>query len=184
MIAPIKNRRTAFCGPPDFCRRSGGNRSGRTHRSAPTEEPSPTARPAAAKRGAEAIRRPPRCRRHHPPRDGSIGNRRRPKRARQRAIENTLAPVRRPPCARRATAPECAQKRSFLLDRARPVFFSARPKRKWGVHCPAGNPAVIRQPNSWHPAGDQRPPLRRGPAETRAGGHTGPPLYLLRGRGE
>ena len=33
----------------------------------------------------------------------------------------------------------CA-KRSFLLDRARPVFFSARPKRKWGVesrsdHC-------------------------------------------------
>ena len=28
----------------------------------------------------------------------------------------------------------CA-KRSFLLDRARPVFFSARPKRKWGAHC-------------------------------------------------
>ena len=26
-------------------------------------------------------------------------------------------------------------KRSFLLDRARPVFFSARPKRKWGAHC-------------------------------------------------
>ena len=25
-------------------------------------------------------------------------------------------------------------KRSFLLDRARPVFFSARAKRKWGVH--------------------------------------------------
>ena len=28
--------------------------------------------------------------------------------------------------------PERNQKRSFLLDRARPVFFSARPKRKWG----------------------------------------------------
>ena len=28
-------------------------------------------------------------------------------------------------------------KRSFLLDRPRPVFFSARPKRKWGVECPA-----------------------------------------------
>ena len=25
------------------------------------------------------------------------------------------------------------KKRSFLLDRSRPVFFSARPKRKWGV---------------------------------------------------
>ena len=31
----------------------------------------------------------------------------------------------------------CGQKRSFLLDRARPVFFSARPKRKWGVHLPS-----------------------------------------------
>ena len=31
----------------------------------------------------------------------------------------------------------CDQKRSFLLDRARPVFFSTRGKRKWGVH-PAG----------------------------------------------
>ena len=31
----------------------------------------------------------------------------------------------------------CGQKRSFLLDRARPVFFSTRGKRKWGVH-PAG----------------------------------------------
>ena len=55
----------------------------------------------------------------------------------------------------------CDQKRFFSLDRAiaqplaalpltdaayplrvRPVFFSARPKRKWGVHCPAGNPAA------------------------------------------
>ena len=35
--------------------------------------------------------------------------------------------------------PERDKKRSFLLDRARPVFFSARPKRKWGVHCPAIN---------------------------------------------
>ena len=25
--------------------------------------------------------------------------------------------------------------RSFLLDRARPVFFSARSKRKWGAYC-------------------------------------------------
>ena len=35
---------------------------------------------------------------------------------------------------RGANAPACAKKRSFLLDRARPVFFSTRWKRKWGVH--------------------------------------------------
>ena len=29
----------------------------------------------------------------------------------------------------------CDQKRSFLLDRARPVFFSSRWKRKWGPRC-------------------------------------------------
>ena len=47
-----------------------------------------------------------------------------------------------PPVQRGGTkVPERDKKRSFLLDRARPVFFSARPKRKWGVHCPAGNPA-------------------------------------------
>ena len=40
---------------------------------------------------------------------------------------------------RSALAQTDPPKRSFLLDRARPVFFSARPKRKWGVHCPAIN---------------------------------------------
>ena len=39
-----------------------------------------------------------------------------------------------------------ASKRPFLLDRARPVFFSARPKRKWGVHCPAIIIAAIPRP--------------------------------------
>ena len=27
-------------------------------------------------------------------------------------------------------------KRFFLLDRARPILFLARPKREWGAHCP------------------------------------------------
>ena len=44
----------------------------------------------------------------------------------------------KPTCALR----KFGAKRSFLLDRARPVFFSARAKRKWGVHC---------LPSSWHP---------------------------------
>ena len=47
----------------------------------------------------------------------------------------------------------CGQKRSFLLDRARPVFFSARPKRKWGVH--PGWTSPLREQRS------PRPPRRR-----------------------
>ena len=35
--------------------------------------------------------------------------------------KSAQAPIRRPPSARRATAPERAKRRSFLLDRARPV---------------------------------------------------------------
>ena len=37
-----------------------------------------------------------------------------------------------PPSARRATAPEHDKKAFFSLDRSRPVFFSARPKRNGG----------------------------------------------------
>ena len=49
-----------------------------------------------------------------------------------------------PPVQRGGTkVPERDKKRSFLLDRARPVFFSARPKRKWGVYCPAISMAVF-----------------------------------------
>ena len=45
----------------------------------------------------------------------------------------------------------CAR-RPFLLDRARPVFFSARSKRKWGAHCrrQAGIPRPIRTPHPTH----------------------------------
>ena len=41
-----------------------------------------------------------------------------------------------------------APKRPFLLDRARPVFFSARRKRKWGVH-----------PGRTSPPGGSQPPV-------------------------
>ena len=68
------------------------------------------------------------------------------------------APVGRPSRTRRhhltptpvqrggTKVPERDKRRSFLLDRARPVFFSARPKRKWGVHCPAIIIAAIPRP--------------------------------------
>ena len=43
-------------------------------------------------------------------------------------------------------------KRPFLLDRARPVFFSARRKRKWGVHPGWTSPLAGARP-SWPPSG-------------------------------
>ena len=47
--------------------------------------------------------------------------------------------VRRPPYARRATAPERAR-RLFLLHRARRVLFLALTKREWGAHPPWKRP--------------------------------------------
>ena len=58
-----------------------------------------------------------------------------PRRARRTVLANPQAPSHADP--RTATLHACAKlrpKRSFLLDRARPVFFSTRWKRKWGVH--------------------------------------------------
>ena len=51
-------------------------------------------------------------------------------------------------------------KRPFLLDRARPVFFSARPKRKWGVHWDKPATRLNSAFNGTHPAGGRLPPLR------------------------
>ena len=59
-----------------------------------------------------------------------------PRRARRGAIANPQAPSRADP---RRAAGRCALKRFFSLDRARPVSLLARPKEKWGVHCPAIN---------------------------------------------
>ena len=47
------------------------------------------------------------------------------------------APIRRPPCARRATAPECAQ-RFFLFHRARRILFLGKTKKRMGGASPAG----------------------------------------------
>ena len=83
-----------------------------------------------------APRRPP----HHPPRDGSIDL------AEGQSVpegkaKSEQAPIRRPPSAQRREGAGVRQKRPFLLDRARPVFFSGKTEKKMGVHCPAGNPA-------------------------------------------
>ena len=40
-------------------------------------------------------------------------------------------------------------KRFFLLDRARPVFFLARPKRKWGVQMPSHHHGRIPPKKPW-----------------------------------
>ena len=65
-----------------------------------------------------------------PPRDGSIDLAEDPS-VPEGKPKSALAPIRRPPCARRATAPERAR-RPFLLDRARPVFFSGKTEKKMG----------------------------------------------------
>ena len=56
-----------------------------------------------------------------------------PRRARRGAIANPQAPSHADPRRAEGHCTGARQKRSFLLDRPRPVFFSARPKRKWGV---------------------------------------------------
>ena len=75
-----------------------------------------------------APRRPP----HPPPRDGSC-NLAEESGVPDGQLKSALAPIRRPP-SRGGPLHRSAPKRPFLLDRARPVFFSARRKRKWGVH--------------------------------------------------
>ena len=78
-----------------------------------------------------------------------------PRRARRTVLANPQAPSHADP--RTATLHACAKlrpKRSFLLDRARPVFFSTRWKRKWGVHPRWTSP----------PCGSRHPPGRRSAA--------------------
>ena len=51
-----------------------------------------------------------------------------------------------------------APRRPFLLDRARPVFFSARRKRKWGVH-PGWTSPLREQNPPWPPSGGPSTPV-------------------------
>mgnify|MGYP000812958710 CR=1 FL=1 len=107
----------------------------------------------------ECILAPRRCR-HHPPRDSSHDL------AEDDSVpegkpKSALAPIRRPPSAQRRECAGVRQKRPFLLDRARPIFFSARPKRKWGAHCPAILMAESTRAADCRPCGASRrkPPL-------------------------
>ena len=73
---------------------------------------------------------------HHPPRDGSIDL------VEESSVpeggpKSEQAPIRRPPCARRATAPECAQ-RFFLFHRARRILFLGKTKKRMGGASPVG----------------------------------------------
>ena len=73
---------------------------------------------------------------HHPPRDGSC------KLAEDLSVpegqaKSEQAPIRRPPCARRAAAPERAQ-RFFLFHRARRILFLGKTKKRMGGASPAG----------------------------------------------
>ncbi len=73
---------------------------------------------------------------HHPPRDGSC------KLAEDLSVpegqaKSEQAPIRRPPCARRAAAPERAQ-RFFLFHRARRILFLGKTKKRMGGASPVG----------------------------------------------
>ena len=86
-------------------------------------------RPAAAKRGAEAVRRPPR--RRSTIRHGTAV----PEIAENPSVpegqaKSEHAPIRRPPCARRATAPECAKR--FSLWTVHGPFLFWQDKREMG----------------------------------------------------
>ena len=116
-------------------------------------------RKAQKEKLVECILAPRRCR-HHPPRDSSHDL------AEDDSVpegkpKSALAPIRRPPSAQRRECAGVRQKRPFLLDRARPIFFSARPKRKWGAHCPAILMAESTRAADCRPCGASRrkPPL-------------------------
>ena len=99
----------------------------------------------------------PRRGRHHPPRGGSTDFAEGPS-VPEGKPKSALAPIRRPPCARRATAPERA-KRPFLLDRARPVFFSGKTEKKMGGASWLDKPPCgSRHPRGRRPAAPPHPP--------------------------
>ena len=115
----------------------------------------------------------PCCSSHQPPASGSEKRSwmyPRPPRAegfpKSRAFPSlTAARDRQPsPAGGRRSAPAQTDppKRFFSLDRARPVSLLARPKEKWGVHCPAIN--IADSPVQWdapHPLREQDPPTFR-----------------------
>ena len=75
------------------------------------------------------MRQPPRRRRYHPPRDGSIDLVEESSVPEGQA-KSALAPILRPPCARRATAPERAKR--FSLWTVHGPFLFWQDKREMG----------------------------------------------------
>ena len=119
-------------------------------------------RPAAAKRGAEAVRRPPR--RRSTIRHGTAV----PEIAENPSVpegqaKSEHAPIRRPPCARRATAPECAKR--FSLWTVHGPFLFWQDKREMGGASRRTSPlagakspvAAVRRPISCYPRWSVRP---------------------------
>ena len=81
-----------------------------------------------------------------------------PRRVRRRASQTRRHPLTPTPVQQLCThVQSCGQKRSFLLDRARPVFFSTRWKRKWGVH-PRWTSPLREQTPPWPPFGGPSAP--------------------------
>ena len=94
-----------------------------------------------------------------------------PKAGQNRRLHRSADPRRAEARTRRS-----ASKRSFLLDRARPVFFSTRWKRKWGVHPGWASPLAGARP-SWPPSGGLHFPGRliTAPTHSRGSLTSGPP---------
>ena len=130
-----------------------------------------TAKPAAAKREAPQCDDHPddlRTIRHGTAVTNLQKGKACPKAGQNRRLHRSADPRRAEARTRRS-----ASKRSFLLDRAQPVFFSTRGKRKWGVH-PAG-PA---------PCGSRIPRGRRTAAHPMLPPHVAPPQQIICGHVE
>ena len=78
------------------------------------------------------------------------------------------------PVARRRELHRSAPKRSFLLDRARPVFFSDKTEKKMGGASPLDQP----------PAGAEIPRGRRTAAHPMLPPHVAPPQQIICGHVE
>ena len=149
---------------------------------------SPTnARPARseaerAERGSVQMRPCTPTRSEPPPRDGSIDLAEDPS-VPEGQPKSEQAPIRRPPCARRAAAPECAQA-PFSFGPCTARFLFGQDRKENGGCIPAGQaPCGSRHPRGRRPAAHispsgRLPPLRspHGSGGNPAGGHTGPPL--------
>ena len=101
-----------------------------------------------------SMRQPPRRRRYHPPRDGSIDLVEESSVPEGQA-KSALAPIRRPPCARRATAPERAKR--FSLWTVHGPFLFWHDKREMGGASPLDKPPLREQnPRGRRPAAPPR----------------------------